>query len=615
MDRKSLIGLSLIGLILVTWQIFFMPKTPPKTTQKSTTDTTLAVTATAQESISDKSTNAADEAANDSLKSSLAASQFGPFAPFADGVEQFYTLENKLIRVTLSTLGGAVVKVELKDFLRFGGDTLTLFDLGESKFNYTYFADNKIINTSALYFVTTANKSQIAASGNDTARISFRIPVDNNAFLEHSYALSGDGYRLNHSIKKVGLQDILSNNINYTQLTWEMKTPRQERILKEERQNSTMFYKYLNDDADKISYTDNKVEDLKNQIKWVSFKQKFFSAVLVAENSFDEGKVASHEYPTEEYVKNMSAALNIPLNHQSNEQFNAFFYFGPNHYQTLKKFSLDLEKQIPLGWGIFGWVNRFLVIPIFNFLDSFALNYGLIILILTLIIKLILSPFTYKSYLSTAKMKVLKPEMEEIKAKYADDMQRQQQEQMKLFQKAGVSPLGGCLPLLFQLPILIALFNFFPASIELRQQAFLWATDLSTYDSIWDFGYVPIINTIYGDHVSLFTLLMTISTLIYTRMNNEISGVTGQMKVISYIMPVMFLGILNNYSAGLSYYYFLANMITFGQQFLIRRLVNEDKIHAQIQENKKKPVKKSAFAAKIEEMAKAQQAKAQQRKK
>ncbi|MDX5321471.1 MAG: membrane protein insertase YidC, partial [Bacteroidota bacterium] len=283
------------------------------------------------------------------------------------------------------------------------------------------------------------------------------------------------------------------------------------------------------------------------------------------------------------------------------------FYFGPNHYQILKAQGYEMQRLVPLGWGIFGWVNRFIVIPVFNFLNQYISSFGLIILLLTIIIKAGLFFLVYKSYLSTAKMRVLKPEMDELKEKFGKDPQKFQTESMKLYRKAGVNPLGGCIPMLLQMPILFALFRFFPVSFELRQQSFLWAEDLSTYDSIWTFGHIPVIDFLYGDHVSLFTLLMTISTLIYTRMNNQISGLTGQMKYIGYIMPIVFLGFFNKYSAGLSYYYFLSNMITFGQQWVIRKFVDDDKIHAMIQENKKKPVKKSRFAERLETMAKQQQ--------
>jgi YidC/Oxa1 family membrane protein insertase len=284
------------------------------------------------------------------------------------------------------------------------------------------------------------------------------------------------------------------------------------------------------------------------------------------------------------------------------------FYFGPNHYQTLKAMDLGLEKQIPLGWGIFGWVNKLLVIPTFNFLNGLHLNYGIIILILAILIKIVLLPLTYKAYTSQATMRVLKPELDEVHAKYPNDPMKAQQETMGIYRKAGVNPLGGCLPMLLQMPILIAMFRFFPSSIELRQQSFLWAHDLSTYDSVYDFGFkIPF----YGDHVSLFVILMTISTILYTMMNNKMmsggnSAMQQQMKWMGYIMPIVFLGVLNNYSAGLSYYYLLANLTSFGQQYLFKFFVDEKAIHAKIQANKKKVQsgKKSGFQARLEEMAK-----------
>jgi YidC/Oxa1 family membrane protein insertase len=292
-------------------------------------------------------------------------------------------------------------------------------------------------------------------------------------------------------------------------------------------------------------------------------------------------------------------------------------YFGPNHYKTLKKYDIGLERQINLGWKIFGWLNRFLVIPIFNFLNGFNLNYGIIILILTIILKLLLLPIAYRTVLSSAKMRVLKPEIDELNAKYKDeDPMKKQQATMALYKKAGVNPMAGCIPVLLQMPILIALFNFFPASIELRQQPFLWATDLSTYDSVYNFGFsVPW----YGDHVSLFALLMTGSTLLYTWSNSQLMGTQNQMpgmKWMMYLMPIVFLGFLNNYSAGLSWYYFLANMITFGQTWIMQKFViDHDKLHAQIQENKKKPVTVSKFQQRLEQMTKERQQQLNQKKK
>ena len=309
----------------------------------------------------------------------------------------------------------------------------------------------------------------------------------------------------------------------------------------------------------------------------------------------------------------MSAELSLPFERKGNQSYNMRFYFGPNHYQTLKAIEdLNLEKLIPLGWGIFGWVNRYLVIPTFNFLNSFNLNYGIIILILTIMVRIILLPLTYGSFKSQAKMKVLAPEMNELREKYGSDPMKLQQENMDLYRKAGVNPFGGCIPGLLQLPILIAMFRFFPASIELRQQSFLWAHDLSTYDSILDLSFnIPF----YGNHVSLFTLLMTVSTLIYTRMNMQMTTAANpQMKWMMYLMPILFLGFFNSYSAGLSYYYFLSNVIGFGQQYLFKAFVDEDKIHAQIQENKKKPAKKSSFAARLEQMQKERAAQNQKKR-
>jgi YidC/Oxa1 family membrane protein insertase len=284
------------------------------------------------------------------------------------------------------------------------------------------------------------------------------------------------------------------------------------------------------------------------------------------------------------------------------------FYFGPNHFQTLKKYDLSLEKQIPLGWGILGWVNKFLVIPVFNFLDGFNLNYAIIILCLTLVFKILLFPIAYKTYTSSAKMRVLKPEVDEINAKFGnDDPMKKQQAMMALYKKAGVNPLAGCIPALLQMPILLALFRFFPASIELRQQGFWWVTDLSTYDSVWDFGKLPVIDFIYGDHVSIWAILCTITTLIYTQMNSQLMGNPGSqqqmpgMKYMMYLMPLMFLPFLNKFSAGLSYYYTLANLISFGQMFVIRMFVDEKKLHAQIEAHKKKPAKApSSFQQKLQ---------------
>ena len=436
-------------------------------------------------------------------------------------------------------------------------------------------------------------------------------------YIEYEYSLKGNDYMLGCKLNLVNMNNIIAKNATELGLNWGMKTPSNEKDAVNERNASTAYFKYLEEEPDYISERNDETKPINEaKIKWVAFKQQFFTSVLIADEHFEKigADITSvNEKPESKYVKTFGTNLSVPYFGKDKESFGMKFYFGPNHFQTLKKIDgLNLEKQFPLGWGIFGWVNRFLVIPVFNFLDSFNLNYGLIILILTIILKIILFPIAYKTYLGSAKMRILKPEIDEIGKKYKDDAMKKQQATMGLYKKAGVNPLAGCVPVLLQMPILIALFSFFPASIELRQQGFLWADDLSTYDSVWDFGYVPIINYIYGDHVSLFSLLMVISTLIYTWSNSQLMGQNDQlpaMKYLIYIMPIMFLPIMNNYSAGLSYYYFLANMITFGQTLLMQRFIDQDALHRKIEETKKKPVKVSRFQQRLEEMAKQRQKK------
>ena len=404
---------------------------------------------------------------------------------------------------------------------------------------------------------------------------------------------------------------------NYIDFKWVSNLELLEHTVEDEQATSTIFYKYKSDDdVENLSVSESEDKKLQKGVQWISFKQKFFNTTLISKNGFQDAVNINVEKPIDETtnsIKRMTASAVLPYDFKPNEKYEFEFYFGPNHYPTLSAQNIGLQKIITLGF--FGWVSKFMIIPIFNWLASIINNFGLVILMLTLIIKLILFPLVYKSYVSSAKMRILKPEIDEIKEKYGTDMTKVQQENMKLYKRAGVSPMGGCLPMLIQLPILLAMFNFFPASYELRQKAFLWAHDLSTYDSILELGFnIPF----YGTHISLFTLLMTVSTLLYTRMNNQLTGVSGQMKWISYLMPILFLGFFNNYASGLTYYYFLGNMITFGQNVLIRKFfVDENKLHKQIEENKKKPVviKKSGFQKRLEDMAKQNAAKTKNIKK
>jgi YidC/Oxa1 family membrane protein insertase len=446
------------------------------------------------------------------------------------------------------------------------------------KFN----AGGKNINTDDYYFTPSGTDLKVAEK--DSASITLRLSYSATQFIDYIYTLKGTGFKLGLTIKPTGLDGVIANSGNLN-LNWQASLHKQEKDIKQERQYSTVYYYNTDGDVDYLAETkDDQKEIGDKKMAWIAFKQHFFSNALIVKGGISKTNigVVTDAADTAD-VKEMKADLT--LSRAADGSVPMEFYFGPNRFNTLKDQGHDLEKLVNLGWGPLKYINRFAVLPIFNFLNNFNLNYGIIILVLTIILKLVLSPLTYKSYLSMAKMRVLKPEMDEIKAKVGEDNPTLlQQEYLKLYKKAGVNPLGGCLPLVIQMPIVIAFFRFFPSLFELRGQSFLWMHDLSTYDAVIKFA--PVFGT---DHVSLMCLLMTISTLIYTYFNNQISGATGQMKYIGYITPLIFLFTLNSYPSGLNYYYFLANMLTFAQQYLIKFMVDDKKIHAQIQENKKKP--------------------------
>ncbi|HEY9197671.1 MAG TPA: membrane protein insertase YidC, partial [Mucilaginibacter sp.] len=527
-----------------------------------------------------------------------------PFGAASVGSEKLVTLENQEMIVKLSTKGGKVASVELKNYKTFNKKPLVLFSGDKTHFGLNFNVGNKNINTDEYYF--TPNGTDLKVAEKDSASITLRLSYSATQYIDYIYSLKGTGFKLGLTVKPTGLDGVMasSNNLN---LNWAASLHKQEKDLKMERQYSTVYYYNTDGDVDYLSETkDDQKEIADKKMAWVAFKQHFFSNALIAKNGISKtnvGIVTDVADTTD--VKQMKADLALVRSADGSVPLE--FYFGPNRFNTLKDQGHDLEKLVNLGWGPLKYINRFAVLPLFNFLNQFNWNYGLIILILTIALKLVLSPLTYKSYLSMAKMRVLKPEMDEIKAKVGEDNPTLlQQEYLKLYKKAGVNPLGGCLPLLIQMPIVIAFFRFFPSLFELRGQSFLWMHDLSTYDAVITFGNIPFI----GDHISLMCLLMTISTLIYTYFNNQISGATGQMKYIGYITPIIFLATLNSYPSGLNYYYFLANMLTFTQQYLIKFMVDDKKIHAQILENKKKPEekkKKSGFQARMEEMMRQQQ--------
>ena len=522
----------------------------------------------------------------------------GPFGTALSGTEANTVLENENLRITLSNKGGRISSVEVKGQKTYAGKPLILFDGNANKFGLTLNAAGKVVNTNDLYFKPTKTGSTVT----------MRADYGANAYVEYVYDLKSASNKVAFNINLVGLQQVIAgNNVN---LNWQTTLLQQEKSIESEHRYSAPYYKYVDGDVDHLSVSKDEKEELgKGKIQWFSFKQHFFSASLIAKDGFEKGSLEVKIPTTPGQVKFYDANMQLPYTHLANQAYSMEFYFGTNKFSALKAQGYDLEKQVDLGYWPLKYINRFIVLPVFNFLNNFGWNFGLIILVLTILLKVALSPLTYKSYLSMAKMRVLKPEMDEIKAKVGEDNPTLvQQEYLKLYKKAGVNPLGGCLPMVLQLPLVMAFFFFFPNLFELRGESFLWMKDLSTYDEFIKFGFkMPFI----GDHLSLMCVLMTVSTLIMTYFNNQVSGATGQMKYIGYVMPIIFLGVLNSYPAGLNYYYFLANLMTFGQQFLIRKMVDDDKIHALIQQNKARPAdekkKKSKFQQRLDDYMRQQQ--------
>jgi YidC/Oxa1 family membrane protein insertase len=598
MDKNTYTGFILIVLIMLGSYFLLKPSDAEMKKEQLVQDSIKRAKATA----------AVTKAANpDTTKKTVALADSAlkkiPFGIATVGSEQFVTLENQELRVKLSNRGGRVYSVELKNYKTFDKKPLILFDGANNHFGLTFRAQDKNINTDELYFTSSAQNLTVAEK--DSSTLTMRLSYSPTQYIDYIYSLKGTGFKLGLTIRSTGLDNVMANS-NTFNLDWQASLPKQEKDMKQERQYSSVYYLNMDNDVDWLSETkDDQKTIADKKLQWVAFKQHFFSNILIAKQGIDKSSLTvSTDVSNNADVKQMKADLSFAR--AADGTLPLEFYFGPNRFSTLKAQGHDLDKVISLGWGPLKYINRFAVLPVFNFLKQFNWNYGLIILALTIVLKLVLSPLTYKSYLSMAKMRVLKPEMDEIKAKVGDDNPTLlQQEYMKLYRQAGVNPLGGCLPLLLQMPIVIAFFRFFPSLFELRGESFLWMHDLSTYDSVISFS--PIFGV---DHISLMCLLMTISTLVYTYFNNQISGATGQMKYIGYITPIIFLITLNNYPAGLNYYYFLANMLTFGQQYLIRLMVDDKKIHAQIQENKKKPEekkKKSGFQARMEEAMRQQQ--------
>lgn len=524
--------------------------------------------------------------------------------------EQLYTLENDKIKLNISTRGGRITIVDLKEYRTHDSLPLVLWKEKESVLGMNFYAQNKEINTENFLFVPSTTTTTLYAK--EQAQIlTMRLYADSTKYIEYQYSLAPDSYMVDFNIITHNMGDVIASNSSFLTLNWGVNMPQLEKSKDFENRYTGIYYKFFEDDVEHMSLTSDEEETLTTKVQWIDFKQQFFSSILIAKTPFSDVTLISKNSQKSEYLKDAYAEIPLPYNGKTNEQYNMQFYFGPNSYNVLKEYGndIDLPDVINMGWKWIAWFNKYFVIPIFNFLqNNTTLNYGIIILLLTLIIKIILFPLTYKSYMSQARMRVLKPQVDEISKKYpADKAMEKQQAIMKLYRQAGVNPMGGCLPMLIQMPILIALFYFFPGAIELRQQGFLWATDLASYDSI---ATLPFTIPFYGNHVSLFCLLMTATNIIYMIMNNRNQPQNDQMKgmqTMMYIMPVMFLFIFNSYSSGLSYYYFIATLITILQTWIIRKFVDDQKLLKQIEIAKTKPMKKSKFQQRLEEMQKEQQ--------
>ena len=603
MDRNTFTGLFLILIILVGSTYFLQPSDSEIKREKILQDSIARV--------KNKTPLPKKPAITEQLSAAKpqidSATLSGPFGSSTSGTNQAIVLENDLMKINISPKGGRISSVLLKNFKTYDKKPLVLFEGDANKFGLLFGAAGKNIITNNLYF--SASVPSLSVSKTDSSSLTMRLNYAEGKYIDYVYSLKGDSYKVGFTIATKGMQDVISTQQQQLALNWETVLMQKEEDIVNENRYSTAYFKHVDGDVDHLDLVESETKELKEEgkIKWISFKQHFFSNVLVSKNGFTSGTLAVNTSTEANVVKGFKATMQLPFNGQD-VSYPMEFYFGPNKISTLEEFGYDISKQVDLGYWPLKYINRWVVLPVFNFLEGFNWGYGLIILVLTIVLKTVLLPLTYKSYLSMAKMRILKPEMDEIKVKVGDDNATLlQQEYLKLYKKAGVNPLGGCLPMLLQLPIIMAFFFFFPNLFELRQESFLWMNDLSTYDAFFNLGFtLPFI----GNHISLMCILMTISTLIYTYFNNQVSGATGQMKYIGYITPIIFFGVLNSYPAGLNYYYFLANMLTFAQQYLIRQFVNDDKIHARIQENKKKPVsekKQSGFQKRMEDYVRNQQ--------
>ena len=641
MDKNTWIGFLLIAAIIVGFSFINRPSKEELAERQRVQDSIAYVQAMELEAkqLSQQIAQqlSAEQSAETTTETPEALAQqvaavYGPFAPSAQGEEGLITIENSKIRIGIDRRGGRIAKAELKEYKAYGDSVndLCLFQGDESSLNFTLVTNsNRILATQNLYF-TQANQTT-DSEGNTTLTMRLNTNIE-DCYLDFVYTLLADDYMVGMSIQPHNMQLALAQNMSSVEVQWNQSIPQQEKGRTFEERYAQLQYMFVGGDIEKLS--EQKADQTKEsaRLKWIAYKDQFFSTVIIAEDGFESSEMQSTPLnANSHYIKEYKTNTRLPFDITGKKNTNLRYYLGPNHYNTLKAYDKDVEKEnklhlnelVPLGWKIVAWINKILVIPMFDLFTSWGLHIGIVILLMTLVIKLVLLPFVFASNKSSAKMRVLKPQLDEINAKYPPEkMQERQQATMALYQKAGVSPMSGCLPMLFQFPVLMAMFWFLPTAIELRGQSLFWADDLSTYDAIitWN-THIPI----FGTHLSLFCLLMTIVNIVYTHITMQSQSGGQEMKMMKwmmYLMPLMFLFFFNDYAAGLSYYYLVSLLMTIIQTMIFRFAIDDKKVLAELEANakKKNTQKKSGFAARLEQMQREQQrlarenAKAQQKK-
>ena len=640
MDKKSIIGIAVVAVLFLGFAYFNSQQQKEYLEQKAAYEAyvdSVAAAARAAAPVADSLASgngvqaevAAAEAAAavrerqvETLGESLTAAR--------EAEAEEFIVENDVMAVLFSTRGGQIKGVTLKDYTQYGprgkrDRKIEMMDPATARFGLSFYLKNGLKNVpvNTLDYVFTAQP--VVGEADGAKSVVMRLPVAEGAYLEYRYLIYDTeaperDYLVDFDVRLVNMAPEMANQTQI-HIDWANTTFQNEKGFQNENMYTTLSYRFPDETSiEELGMSEGaKSKNISTQVNWVAFKQQFFSSVFIAPDNVSYANLAfDTAAPESSLLKTFTAQMGVPYTPQT-EGYDFAFYFGPNKYSILKKVDdskgaeIHLERLVPLGWGIFGWVNRWCVIPVFDFLRNYIGSFGIIIFILVLLVKLVISPLTYKSYVSMAKMRLVKPQIDELAKKYPkpEDAMKKQQATMELYKKAGINPMGGCIPMLIQMPILIAMFRFFPASIELREQPFLWADDLSSYDSIVN---LPFSIPFYGDHVSLFALLMAVSLFGYSWFNYQQTAssqpqMAGMKFMMVYMMPIMMLFWFNSYSSGLCYYYLLSNIFTIGQTLVIRRMVDDNKIHAIMQANaaKKSKGKKSKFQQRLEEMQRMQQ--------